>query len=160
MHNSGTWLMIVGGLMLFAAIILYWRDASRKTLFPVILVVGGIFLCAAQTVKAKLPGVDLEFSRAIVDASDKNEKMLLAQNEALKALADDLKELRQAFTAYQSSVNDRFSALDAKPVAVTDEAAIAASAANLDAKLSAVRNARAPVERANEDLRRITKSIF
>ena len=48
-----------------------------------ILVIGGIFLCAAQTAKAKIRGMDLEFSRAVGEVSDKSEEMLLAQDAAL-----------------------------------------------------------------------------
>ena len=68
--------------------------------------------------------------------------------------------MRDAFDAYQKSANDRFAAFDAKPVAVPNQAAIAASAANVDSKLSEVVAARAPIEKTNRDLRRIIMNPF
>ncbi len=160
MTNLDLSLVVIGAVMMFTAVILYGKDASKKALFPVILVIGGIFLCAAQTAKAKIRGMDLEFSRAVGEVSDKSEEMLLAQDAALKALADNVSKMRDAFDAYQKSANDRFAAFDAKPVAVPNQAAIAASAANVDSKLSEMVAARAPIEKANRDLGRIIMNPF
>lgn len=150
-------LTIIGVLMLVASVAVYWKDSS-KAVFPIILAIGGIFMSAAQHVKASVAGVDVELNRTVdtvVQASTDNGDLLLAQQEALKALADDLGKLRESFVAYQEAANQRLAALDAQPVPVPDEAAIAASAERLEATLSAARVATEPVARVNKELKTV-----
>jgi hypothetical protein len=152
-------ILTVGIGMLIISVLLFAKYSSKPT-FPIILALGGIFICAAHRVKADIPGVgNVEFERSVSVASDANSKAVLAQEAAIKAIGEELKGLRFEFTSYQKSANERLTRLDAPPIASPNAAKVSASAVQLEAKLEAVEIAREPVVRANKDLHRITKGF-
>lgn len=113
--------LLIGGLMIAAGIGCYFKNSDKQA-FPAVLVLLGVFLCAAQFVKADITGVGSvemgkfakqtsEAAEAVSEASGKNAEAIVAINKALT-------ETQQAFDAYQREVNQRLAAMDAAPVRV------------------------------------------
>ncbi|WP_284126189.1 hypothetical protein [Parerythrobacter aestuarii] len=115
MQDNAIILMGAGGLSLVAAIACYLKNTERFV-FPIALLLIGVFLLAANVVKAELPGgvkIELqkladnssEAAKALTEASQRNGEAIAALNESMAAS-------ERAFAAYRIEVNKRFAALN------------------------------------------------
>ncbi len=152
-------LLILGAVLLLASIIVFLVRKENPT-FPIILALGGIFLCAAQSVRASLPGgVSVEFQRAVSDAAEKNGDLATQQEAAIQALSAQVATLQGSFTAYQTAVNDRFDKLSTAPVPVPDKDKLAQSSAAVQEQLKLIGRSKSAAVQANMNLSRFAQKL-
>jgi hypothetical protein len=152
-------LIIIGALLLAASVAAYFVN-QEKHVFPVVLALGGIFLCAANSVKASIGGLGtIEFQRTVAVANDANSTLLVQQEAAIKSLASALQTLQTSFTAYQGAVNERFDQLAATPVSVPaeEQERIEESSAQLGRQIERIEMQTRSVVTANRVLREAVK---
>lgn len=146
-------LMIAGALMLAAAVACYLRNTERFV-FPIVLALIGVFMLAADVVKAELPGgIKLEMQNLAQSSSDAAKAVSEASqrnSEAIAALSASLSTSQKAFADYRDEVNERFAAMNRRPVALPDAAQVQETQAAVAARIREADSAnREAVEKAN-----------
>lgn len=151
------WLFALGAACLLVAAGLYVRDTAHFV-FPALLALVGVFLCAADTVRAKLPGgVDVAFERSVKQVADANVGAISSQQQALEAICKQLAAMNKQFADYQADVNQRFAALNTAPVpAPAPPPELATSSRELSRTIARAAERQVEAVEQNRHLQRIT----
>lgn len=129
------WMFALGAACLLGAAVLYFKNTASN-IFPIVLALAGVFLCAAESIKATLPGgVDIQFQRSVKEVANANVGAISSQQQALEAISKQLAAMTKQFADYQADVNQRFAALDATPIAVPTPPELERSSAELSRSL-------------------------